>query len=72
MNDFGFATLEEIDWHEVDELSEKTYKEPDKSLLQCPHCHHIDSKERFKKVEKTEKVENVKEEETNEDIFECN
>lgn len=26
------------------------YKEPEKDYLECPHCHHIDSKTHFKKV----------------------
>lgn len=49
--DFGFAA--EIDWASISDLTEDTYEEPDKSFLQCPSCHHVDSKERFKKVEGT-------------------
>lgn len=26
------------------------YKEPEKDYLECPHCHHVDSKTHFKKV----------------------
>lgn len=26
------------------------YKEPEKDYLECPHCHHVDSKVHFKKV----------------------
>lgn len=50
MSDFGFIT-EVIDWENVDELSEETYEKPEKEMLECPHCHHIDSKNHFKKVE---------------------
>lgn len=27
-----------------------SYEEPEKDYLECPHCHHIDSKTHFKKV----------------------
>lgn len=50
MSDFGFIT-DVIDWENVDELSEETYEKPEKEMLECPHCHHIDSKNHFKKVE---------------------
>ena len=61
MSDFGFVT-DVIDWETVDELSEETYEKPEKEMLECPHCHHIDSKNHFKKVEnsvneETEEVE---------------
>ena len=50
MEDFGFIT-HNIDWANVDDLSEDTYEKPEKEMLECPHCHHIDSKNHFKKVE---------------------
>ena len=50
MSNFGFA-VDIIDWESVDELSDETYEKPEKELLECPHCHHIDSKNHFKKVE---------------------
>lgn len=50
MTDFGF-TFESIDWASVDDLTESNYEEPKKEMLECPNCHHIDSKTHFKKVE---------------------
>lgn len=35
----------------VEELNDDTYKEPAKEFLECPFCHHRDSKIHFKKVE---------------------
>ena len=51
MKEFGFKDLEEIDWADVDDLSEDTYEKPKKEMLECPNCHHVDSKNHFKKVE---------------------
>lgn len=53
MTDFGFIT-DVIDWETVDDLTEDNYEKPEKEMLECPHCHHIDSKNHFKKVEGTE------------------
>jgi ParB-like chromosome segregation protein Spo0J len=50
MSVFDFNT-DEIDWSNVDDLSDEKYEEPEKDILECPHCHHIDSKIHFKKVE---------------------
>lgn len=36
------------------DLNEDTYKEPEKDYLECPFCHHVDSKVHFKKVEAPE------------------
>ena len=47
--DFGFPELN-IDWADVEDISEETYEEPPKELLQCPKCHHVDSTAHFKKV----------------------
>jgi site-specific DNA-methyltransferase (adenine-specific) len=47
---FGFEDPEAIDWADVDDLKEETYKEPEKTKLKCPHCGHVDSKERFQKA----------------------
>ena len=44
-------TISDIDWADVDDLSEETYEQPAKEMLECPHCHHVDSKNHFKKVE---------------------
>lgn len=51
MSDFGFENLS-IDWDKVEELSEETYNEPEKDMLECPNCHYVDSKNHFKKVKK--------------------
>lgn len=51
MSDFGFDEPSEIEWDTVDDLGEDTYEEPVKDQLECPNCHHVDSKNRFKKVE---------------------
>jgi ParB/RepB/Spo0J family partition protein len=48
---FGFGESPKIECGDVDDLSEDTYEEPKKEMLQCPHCHHIDSKNHFKKVD---------------------
>lgn len=56
MTDFGFKNLEEIDWAEVEDLDEDTYETPKKDMLECPNCHHIDSKNHFKKVESDENL----------------
>lgn len=39
-----------INWDSIEELNEEVYEEPQKDLLMCPKCSHIDSKEHFKKV----------------------
>lgn len=55
MGDFGFnLDSTEIDWAGVDDLSEETYEKPEKDMLECPHCHHVDSKNHFRKVEGAE------------------
>lgn len=51
MSSFGFVDTSNIDWNDVPELSEKTYDEPKKTLLRCPHCQHIDSAAHFMKVQ---------------------
>lgn len=56
MADFGFKVLEDIDWAEVEDLSEDSYEAPKKEMLECPNCHHIDSKNHFKKVESDENI----------------
>ena len=50
MTSFGFADEIHLDFSSIDDLTEETYEEPPKELLQCPACHHVDSKEHFKKV----------------------
>lgn len=48
---FGFDESPKIDWANVEDLTEDTYDEPKKEMLECPNCHHRDSKNHFKKVE---------------------
>lgn len=53
MSDFGFNVADaekEIDWDDVDEITEDNYKEPNKTKLRCPSCGHVDNSERFAKV----------------------
>lgn len=50
MTPFGFADEIHLDFSSIEDLAEETYEEPPKELLQCPACHHVDSKEHFKKV----------------------
>ena len=58
MSDFGFIETE-IDWASVEELTEESYEKPEKEMLECPHCHHIDSKNHFKKVDNFENSETL-------------
>jgi site-specific DNA-methyltransferase (adenine-specific) len=62
MLEFGFGESPKIDWADVDDLNEDTYTEPKKEMLQCPHCHHIDSKNHFKKVDADSTEESGEEE----------
>ena len=50
MSEFGFENIQ-IDWDNVEELTEKSYSEPTHNMLECPACHHIDRDIHFKKVE---------------------
>lgn len=52
--EFGFENHAEIDWASVEDLSEKTYKEPKGTYLKCPMCDHVDLSERFTKVNEEE------------------
>ena len=40
----------DIDWNDIEEISEETYQEPSHKMLECPMCHHIDRDIHFKKV----------------------
>lgn len=53
MKFFEFETprINDINWNEIDDLDD-AYEEPEKELLCCPHCGHVDSKSRFRKVDK--------------------
>lgn len=50
MQDFGFMSVDEIDWAGVPELNENTYDEPKKKQLQCPECQHIADAKLFVQV----------------------
>ena len=50
MEDFGFEDIN-IEWDNIDDLTEKNYEEPTHTMLECPKCHHIDRDIHFKKVE---------------------
>ena len=49
MGEFGF--VEQIDWDFGGELTEESYEEPEKNLIRCPQCGHVDSRERFVKAQ---------------------
>jgi hypothetical protein len=49
MGDFGFLDSD-IDWDNVEELTENTYEKPEHQMLECPACHHIDRVIHFRKV----------------------
>lgn len=52
MTEFGFdPEAINIDWDNVEELTEETYEEPKHVMLRCPHCNHVDSKAHFVKVD---------------------
>ena len=50
MSRYGFSNID-IDWESVDDLSEESYDEPKKEMLECPFCHRKDVKIHFKAVE---------------------
>ena len=51
MSELGFDFGDvDIDWATVEDLSEETYEEPKKTMLKCPCCGHVDSKNHFVKA----------------------
>lgn len=50
MSRYGFSNID-IDWESVDDLSDESYDEPKKEMLECPFCHRKDVKIHFKAVE---------------------
>lgn len=48
--DWGLPSSD-IDWADVDDLSEETYDEPKHTMLECPACHHVDRDIHFKKIQ---------------------
>lgn len=53
MSDFGF-TEQDIDWDNVEDLSDDSYEEPQHEMWKCPQCGHVDRKEHFKGVRDNE------------------
>ena len=47
---FGFSDTKKIEWDDVPDLTEDSYKEPEKVKLKCPKCGHVAGKEFFKKA----------------------
>lgn len=50
MTEFGFLDPDDIDWADVEDLSEENYDKPVKDMLECPCCGHKAEKVLFKKV----------------------
>lgn len=50
MTEFGFVDVDDIDWADVDEITEENYDKPVKDMLECPSCGHRAAKMLFKKV----------------------
>lgn len=67
MSDFGFDNAD-IDWAGIEDLSEKSYEEPEKKYIRCPHCGHIDTTTHFIKVNMTETEFDEGADEEDEDI----
>lgn len=61
MKDFGFNEID-IEWDNVDELSEESYEKPEHKMLQCPKCHHTDLDFKFRKVSGVEIDEELNDE----------
>ena len=55
MTQFGIMD-QDINWGDVEDLTDETYKEPESNKLQCPICNGIDYAIHFKKV-KSEDIE---------------
>lgn len=51
MEDFGFVDID-INWDDIEDLTDENYKEPESNRLQCPMCNGIDYALHFKKVKK--------------------
>lgn len=51
MEEFGFLDSVNIDWADVEEITEDNYDKPVKDCLKCPSCGHVANKNLFTKVE---------------------
>lgn len=49
MSMFDFVN-DDINWNDVEELTNETYDKPEHNMLECPNCHHIDRDIHFKKI----------------------
>ena len=49
MSMFDFSS-DDINWNDIEDLSDETYDKPEHNMLECPSCHHIDRDIHFKKV----------------------
>lgn len=59
MQDFGFMDAAAIEWADIPELSETTYEEPVKKMLQCPKCQHIADAKLFRTIKSMDDIEKV-------------
>lgn len=50
LSDWGLQAGPQIDWADVDELTDETYDEPEHEMYRCPKCGHVDSKAHFIKA----------------------
>lgn len=53
MEELGFVNID-INWDDVEDLTDENYKEPESNRLQCPICNGIDYALHFKKVKSEE------------------
>ena len=46
----GFiSNEEEIDWDNINEITEDNYEEPEHRMFECPYCSHVDRADHYKK-----------------------
>lgn len=46
----NFIRTNDFDWDSIEDLTEESYKEPEKKYMTCPYCHHRDFKIHFKTI----------------------
>lgn len=58
LSDYGFADSKMPEWaDDIQDLDEENYDKPEKEMIRCPHCGHVDTKTHFIKVSDSEKDE---------------